>query len=166
MQKATYYDNSGLFGGYTYSKSDSYAYGPAHQAYPTSSIENEYQGPICSVQSTTVRPPVHKNSDINGSCMRPNGNQGSQPESVGDQQQAPPLAATSPNSSNTTTQKKKSPSNNGSNTATSVITKQIFPWMKETRQNSKQKSTNCTTPGIAYVNMYLSMCVHSMGWLF
>lgn len=163
MQKATYYDNSGLFGGYSYSKSDSYAYGPAHQSYPTSSIENDYQGPICSVQSTTVRPPVHKNSDINGSCMRPNGSQGSQPESVGDQQQAPPLAPTSPNSSSTTTQKKKSPNNSGSNTATSVITKQIFPWMKETRQNSKQKSTNCTTPGIAICEHVLVHVMASMG---
>ncbi|PKK29635.1 homeobox D3, partial [Columba livia] len=31
MQKAAYYDNAGLFGGYTYSKADAYPYGAAHQ---------------------------------------------------------------------------------------------------------------------------------------
>ncbi|XP_051998310.1 homeobox protein Hox-D3a [Xyrauchen texanus] len=149
MQKATYYDNAGLFGGYPYPKSDSFAYGPAHQGYSSSSIENDYQNAVCSIQTTSVRPPSHKNGDINGSCMRQSAIQvNSQPENINEQQQqAAPLAASSPSPNTNSTQKKKSPSNTGSSTATPVITKQIFPWMKESRQNSKQKSTNCTTAG-------------------
>ncbi|XP_051565265.1 homeobox protein Hox-D3a-like [Myxocyprinus asiaticus] len=149
MQKATYYDNSGLFGGYSYPKSDSFTYGPAHQGYSSSSIENDYQNAVCSIQTSSVRPPSHKNGDISGSCMRQSAIQvNSQPENISEQQQqAAPLAASSPSPNTNSTQKKKSPSNTGSSTATPVITKQIFPWMKETRQNSKQKSTNCTTAG-------------------
>ncbi|RXN07127.1 homeobox Hox-D3 [Labeo rohita] len=56
-------------------------------------------------------------------------------------------AASSPSPNSNSTQKKKSPSTTGSSTATPVITKQIFPWMKETRQNAKQKSTNCPAAG-------------------
>lgn len=87
---------------------------------------------------------------MNGSCMRPSAsNSNSQPEGLVEQQQqqAAPLAASSPSPNTSSTQKKKSPNSNGSSTATPVITKQIFPWMKETRQNSKQKSTNCPAAG-------------------
>ncbi|CAM9343098.1 unnamed protein product, partial [Lampetra planeri] len=63
------------------------------------------------------------------------------------EQQAPPLPS-SPSSNSSTSQKKKSPtSSSASGTATPALTKQIFPWMKETRQNAKQKSNNCTTAG-------------------
>ncbi len=97
MQKATYYDNAGLFGGYSYPKSDSYTYGSTHQGFSSASIENDYQNPICPIQTTSVRPPAHKNGDINGSCMRPSASQGnSQTESISEQQQAAPLAASSP----------------------------------------------------------------------
>ncbi len=149
MQKATYYDSAGLFGGYSYPKSDSYTYGSTHQGFSSASIENDYQNPICPIQTTSVRPPAHKNGDINGSCMRPSASQGnSQTESVSEQQQAAPLAASSPSPNSNSTQKKKSPSTTGSSTATPVITKQIFPWMKETRQNAKQKNTNCPAAGM------------------
>ncbi|KAI7809050.1 homeobox protein Hox-D3a [Triplophysa rosa] len=156
MQKTTYYDNAGLFGGYSYPKSDSYTYGPAHQGYSSSSIENDFQNPICPIQTTSARPPAHKNGDINGSCMRPSASHSnSQPENIIEQQQqqqqqqqqAAPLAASSPSPNTSSTQKKKSPSSTGSSTATPVITKQIFPWMKETRQNAKQKGTNCPAAG-------------------
>ncbi|RXM30374.1 Homeobox protein Hox-D3 [Acipenser ruthenus] len=146
MQKAAYYDNSGLFGGYSYTKSDAYSYNSAHQPYPPSTIENDFQSSVCTgtIQTPTIRPPSHKSSDINGSCMRTSGNQGSsQPANISEQQQAPPLPASSPNSSSTSTQKKKSASTSSVNSTSPVITKQIFPWMKESRQNSKQKS-NCT----------------------
>lgn len=149
MQKATYYDNAGLFGGYSYPKSDSYGYGSSHQPYPTSTMESDYQGPICPLQTAAVRPPSHKNSDHNGSCMRPSGSQNnSQSEAITEQQpQAPPLAASSPGSNSSSSQKKKSPTNNGSNASNPVMSKQIFPWMKETRQNSKQKSNTVATAG-------------------
>ncbi|XP_034042647.1 homeobox protein Hox-D3a [Thalassophryne amazonica] len=152
MQKATYYDNSGLFGGYTYPKADSYNYGPAHQSYPSSNLDNEYQGPVCPIQTSAVRPPALKDNELNGDCMRQsasqsnnnNNNNGSQPPSIGEQQ-PPPLSASSPGSNSS--QKKKSPPNNASGTGTPALTKQIFPWMKESRQNSKQKSNNCAAAG-------------------
>ncbi|NXE06191.1 HXD3A protein, partial [Lophotis ruficrista] len=81
MQKAAYYDNAGLFGGYTYSKADAYPYGAAHQPYGQAGLDGEYPGSACS----------------------------------------------------------GGPNSSGSATAT--LSKQIFPWMKESRQNSKQKST-------------------------
>ncbi|KAE8299297.1 Homeobox protein Hox-D3 [Larimichthys crocea] len=149
--KATYYDNSGLFGGYTYPKPDSYNYGPAHQSYPTSNIESDYQGSVCPIQTSTVRPPTLKDSDLNGDCMRQSSSQSSssnnnnsssssssssQATSIGEQQ-APPLSASSPSSNSSASQKKKSPSSSASNSSTPALTKQIFPWMKETRQNCK-----------------------------
>lgn len=150
MQKATYYDNSGLFGGYTYPKPDSYNYGPAHQSYSTSNIETDYQSSVCPIQTPSVRPPTLKDSDLNGDCMRQSGSQSnsssSQANSVGEQQ-GPPLSASSPSSNGSTSNKKKSPSSSGSSSATPALTKQIFPWMKETRQNSKQKSNNCAAAG-------------------
>ncbi|CAL8389732.1 homeobox protein Hox-D3a [Gadus morhua] len=149
MQKATYYDNSGLFGGYSYPKPDSYNYGPAaHQAYTTSSLENDYQASVCPIQTTAVRPPTLKDTDLNGDCMRQaSSNQSnSQPPSIGEPP-APPLSATSPAPNSSSSQKKKTPTNGATNTSTPVITKQIFPWMKESRQNAKQKGSGCTSAG-------------------
>ncbi|NXF15742.1 HXD3A protein, partial [Rhodinocichla rosea] len=48
MQKAAYYDNAGLFGGYTYSKADAYPYGAAHQPYGQAGLDGEYPGSACS----------------------------------------------------------------------------------------------------------------------
>lgn len=150
MQKATYYDNSGLFGGYSYPKPDSYSYGPAHQSYPTANIESDYQGPVCPIQTPAVRPPALKDTDLNGDCMRQSSSQssnsGTQAGSISEQQ-APPLSASPPSSNSSASQKKKSPSGGASGAATPALTKQIFPWMKETRQNSKQKSNNCVAAG-------------------
>lgn len=165
MQKATYYDNAGLFGGYSFPKSDTYTYSSAHQGFSSASIENDYQNPICPIQTTSVRPPAHKNGDINGSCMRPSASQGnSQTESISEQQAAP-LAASSPSPNSNSTQKKKSPSTTGSSTATQVITKQIFPWMKEHRQNAKQKNTNCPASGMDCVCALLFSMERAHIWL-
>lgn len=145
MQKATYYDNSGLFGGYTYPKPDSYNYGP--QSYTTATLESDYQGSVCPIQTPAVRPPALKDADLNGDCMRQSSNQSNsnQDTSTGEQP-GPPLSASSP-SPNSSSQKKKSSSSSASNNATPAITKQIFPWMKETRQNAKQKGNNCAAAG-------------------
>lgn len=153
MQKATYYDNSALFGGYSYPKTDSYSYGPAHQSYPPASLDNDYQGPVCPIQTAAVRPPTLKEGELNGDCMRQSSSQGgggggsSQASSIAEQQ-APPLSAASPSPNGSTPQKKKSPSGGASGSGTPALTKQIFPWMKETRQNAKQKSSSsCPAPG-------------------
>ncbi|XP_049583482.1 homeobox protein Hox-D3a [Syngnathus scovelli] len=166
MQKATYYDNSGLFGGYTYPKADSYNY--AHQSYPAANIDADYQGSVCPIQTPSGRPLTLKESDLNGDCMRQsnssagssqsnnstNSNSSSQASNAGEQQQqqqqqpqqaGAPLPP-SPGSNGNAPQKKKSPA--GSNNASPALTKQIFPWMKETRQNAKQKTNNnCPAAG-------------------
>lgn len=165
MQKATYYDNSGLFGGYTYPKPDSYTYGPAHQSYSTANLDSDYQGSVCPIQTSAVRPPALKEGDLNGDCMRQSSNQSnsSQVTSVGEQQ-APPLSASSPSPNSSAPQKKKSPSGGGSNSGTPALTKQIFPWMKETRQNAKQKSnSSCTATGRDHAMEKMCLCVWSGG---
>ncbi|XP_053554453.1 homeobox protein Hox-D3 [Bombina bombina] len=146
MQKTAYYENSGLFGGYTYAKPESYSYSSSHQPYPQSALENDYPSSACSVQPSAIRPPAHKTSDISGSCMRTSSNQNtSQTPNINEQHQAPSLPPTSPNHGNASTQKKSKPSNSSSSTQ-ATMTKQIFPWMKESRQNSKQKTAS-TPPG-------------------
>ncbi|EPY77240.1 homeobox protein Hox-D3 isoform 1 [Camelus ferus] len=165
MQKAAYYENPGLFGGYGYSKAaDTYGYGAPHQPYPppaaANSLDTDYPGSACSIQSSApLRAPAHKGAELNGSCMRPGtgnsqgGSGGSQPPGLNSEQQPPqppPPPPTLPPSSPTNpgggvpTKKAKGGPNASSSSAT--ISKQIFPWMKESRQNSKQKN-NCATAG-------------------
>ncbi|NP_001091156.1 homeobox protein Hox-D3 [Xenopus laevis] len=147
MQKTAYYENSGLFGGYTYAKPESYSYGPSQQQYPQSSLDNDYPSTACSVQPAAIRAPNHKTNDISNSCMRTTSSQNSnQTPSISNQQhQAPSLPPSSPSHSNTSAQK-KSKSSNSSGSSQSTMNKQIFPWMKESRQNSKQKNSSSTPP--------------------
>ncbi|XP_070587914.1 homeobox protein Hox-D3 [Erythrolamprus reginae] len=168
MQKTAYYDNSTLFGAYGgsggYGKTDAYGYttGPP-QPYAQPALETDYPGSACSLQSAApIRgaPPGHKSSELGGSCMRPGG--GSQgvpqpPPGLGDQQQQPPQqqpppppTLPSPSPPNSTAHagsaKKGKSGPNSSNGSPATISKQIFPWMKESRQNSKQKN-NCPPAG-------------------
>lgn len=146
MQKTTYYDNSGIFSGYSYQKSNTYNYSSGHQTYPPPSVDGDYQNSTCPVQTSSARAPTHKSTDINGSCMRTSSNQGTaQLPSISEPQQPPPLPP-SPNGSNTATQKRTKSIPNSSSGPPATLTKQIFPWMKESRQNTKQKN-NCTVAG-------------------
>ncbi|XP_051842116.1 homeobox protein Hox-D3 [Antechinus flavipes] len=166
MQKTAYYENTGLFGGYGYSKAaDTYGYGSTHQPYPPpaapAALDADYTGSACSIQSSApIRAPTHKGGELNGSCMRPGGGSGqtggggSQPPGLNTDQQPPPpppppptLPPSSPtNPSGATPVKKAKGGPNASGSSSATISKQIFPWMKESRQNSKQKS-NCATSG-------------------
>ncbi|XP_013910643.1 PREDICTED: homeobox protein Hox-D3 [Thamnophis sirtalis] len=166
MQKTAYYDNSTLFGAYggsgSYGKADAYGYttGPP-QPYPQPALETDYSGSACSLQGAApIRgaSAAHKSSELSGSCMRPGG--GSQvvpqpPPGLGDQQppqQQPPPPPTLPspsppnNATHAGSAKKGKNGPNSSNGSPATISKQIFPWMKESRQNSKQKN-NCPPAG-------------------
>ncbi|NXQ33025.1 HXD3 protein, partial [Alaudala cheleensis] len=149
MQKAAYYDNAGLFGGYTYSKADAYPYGAAHQPYGQAGLDGEYPGSACSVQgSAPGRAPAHKGSELSGSCMRPGGGGpgGSQPPGIGEHQPPALPPSSPPNPPPSVPPPKKTKGGpNSSGSASATLSKQIFPWMKESRQNSKQKST-CAPP--------------------
>ncbi|NXJ10188.1 HXD3 protein, partial [Odontophorus gujanensis] len=144
MQKTAYYDNAGLFGGYTYSKADAYPYGAAQQPYGAAGLDGEYPGSACSVQgSAPGRGPAPKGPELGGSCMRTAGGGpgGSQPPSIGEQQPPALPPSSPPNPSSAPPPKKAKGGPNASGSASATLSKQIFPWMKESRQNSKQKST-------------------------
>lgn len=165
MQKAAYYENPGLFGGYGYSKAtDTYGYGTPHQPYPppaaANSLDTDYTGSACSIQSSApLRAPAHKGAELNGSCMRPGtgnsqgGGGGSQPPGLNSEQQPPqpppppptlpPSSPTNPGGGAPAKKAKGGPNASGSS---ATIGKQIFPWMKESRQNSKQKN-GCAAAG-------------------
>nr|AIM47972.1 HOXB3y [Pantodon buchholzi] len=146
MQKTSYYDNSTIFGGYSYQGANGFGYDAAQPVYQSSGhLENDYQRSACSLQSLgNSTPQQHsKTKEINGSCMR----HSIPPE----HHQAPPVsppqnAANSTNSS--TAQQPASSVSTTTKTAPAksslppnpTLTKQIFPWMKESRQNSKQKN--------------------------
>ncbi|XP_023798367.1 homeobox protein Hox-B3-like [Cyanistes caeruleus] len=132
MQKASYYDSSTLFGGYSYGGgANGFGYEGAQQPFQAAShMENDFQRSACSLQSLGNAAPHGKNKELNGSCMRP----GLAPETPG-----------SPNANNGSGGGGNGQAGSGKSAAGKAnlgagISKQIFPWMKESRQNSKQKN--------------------------
>ncbi|NWT63130.1 HXB3 protein, partial [Erythrocercus mccallii] len=121
MQKASFYDGSALFGAYPYGAgANGFGYEGAQPPFQASShLESDFPRSSCSLQSQQG-----KDKELNGSCMRP----GLAPES--------PNGANNANNANGGAGK----SNPGKANPGASISKQIFPWMKESRQNSKQKS--------------------------
>ncbi|MBN3298070.1 HXA3 protein, partial [Amia calva] len=157
MQKATYYDSSAIYSGYPYQGANGFGYNANQQQYPPSShVESDYHRPACSLQSPSATVPHQKPHDIAESCMRNSAVQSSQPPVIPDSHQQPPSQApaaaqpppppvsppqnTSTSSSQSNTS--KTPAHSSPNAATS---KQIFPWMKESRQNSKQKNNSSSS---------------------
>ncbi|XP_060638018.2 homeobox protein Hox-A3 [Anolis sagrei] len=139
---------------------------------PSSSlVETEYHRPACSLQSPGGSGgggvgggalPHHKATDINESCMRtltsqtlppqvlpeqPQQQQPPPPSQQGPQQPAPPPPPSSvsppPNAPNATS----APANatKGAILNSPTMSKQIFPWMKESRQNTKQKHSGSSS---------------------
>lgn len=158
MQKTTYYDNSTLFGGYSYQGANGFGYDAPAPAFQNSAhLEGDYQRSACSLQSlgTSAPPqPQHaKTKELNGSCMRPS----LPPEHHPPPQVSPPQNAVNVAASNATQQPggsggggggagsggtSKSSSKSSSMATNPTLTKQIFPWMKESRQNTKQKNSS------------------------
>ncbi|NXO46709.1 HXB3 protein, partial [Locustella ochotensis] len=126
MQKASYYDSpAALFGGYSYGGGgNGFGYEGAQPPFqPSPHAEGDFQRSACSLQALGDQ--QHgKNKELNGSCMRPG-----LPETPG-----------SPNDANNNGQAGAGKSGPGKAGLGAGISKQIFPWMKESRQNSKQKS--------------------------
>lgn len=134
MQKTTFYDNCTLFGGYTYQGANGFSYEVAQEPYPPSShVESDFQRSACSMQPAGTSGPHAKPKDINGSCMRSN-----HPE----HRQPPPVSPPQNPSSNSTQPGTSKTLPKSTHSSTPNLTKQIFPWMKETRQNSKQKNNS------------------------
>uniref|UniRef100_H2MRF2 Homeobox protein Hox-D3 n=1 Tax=Oryzias latipes TaxID=8090 RepID=H2MRF2_ORYLA len=153
MQKTTYYDNSSaLFGGYSSYQVQGAAaaaaaavngfgnydapvpvshHQPAFQSATHLDVDS-YQPSACSLQALGsgggLQQQLTKTKELNGSCMRPS----LPPEHLPASQVSPPLP---PNPSNGSAAAQQPGGSAGSST-------QIFPWMKECRQTTKQK--NCS----------------------
>ncbi|XP_073428509.1 homeobox protein Hox-B3 [Dendrobates tinctorius] len=137
MQKTSYYDNPTVFGGYSY-QAGALGYEGPQQAFATSShLDNDFQRSSCSLQSLGHNGPLAKAKNINGSCMRPSlASEHHQASALSPQPD--PSAAPSNSSS---AQPGAKPSSVKTHVPSNTTSKQIFPWMKESRQNSKQKSS-------------------------
>ncbi|XP_064492449.1 homeobox protein Hox-B3 [Pseudopipra pipra] len=137
MQKTTYYDGSTLFGGgYSYGSANGFGYEGAQQPFPAAShVESDFQRSACSLQSLGN---TTKSKELNGSCMRP---------SLPQEHHPPPPVSPPPNPAssaggNSNNQPGKNAPGKANLGANASLTKQIFPWMKESRQNSKQKNSS------------------------
>ncbi|KAE8626914.1 hypothetical protein XENTR_v10006801 [Xenopus tropicalis] len=139
MPKSLFYDNSASFGGCGFQGNNGMGY-LGQQDYPS---EDDYQPPFCLPPDTANGSASHKGEhSIKGIDFHLSevSEQAQQPKSPNSDSPLPKSASTQsctskkstgPVSSDVTSPNKKS---KGSN-----MPKQIFPWMKETRQNSKQK---------------------------
>ncbi|NXU38395.1 HXB3 protein, partial [Drymodes brunneopygia] len=138
MQKTSYYDGSTLFGGYSYGGANGFGYeGPQQPFQPPSHMESDFQRSSCSLQSLGNAAPHGKTKELNGSCMRP-GLPAEPPASPGANNGSGATAA----GGNGQAGGGKSAPGKANLSASASLSKQIFPWMKESRQNSKQKNSS------------------------
>ncbi|KAM6959363.1 homeobox protein Hox-A3a [Aplochiton taeniatus] len=151
MQKATYYDSSPIYSGYPYQSANGFSYDANHIQYPRAShVESEYHRPACSLQSPDGSVVLQKPGEIAESRDRSTATQAAQPTvpPESNQPQVPILGPLPPPQSpdsltqNTSNGSNQSHAKNGSPTSTR---KHIFPWMKESRQNTKQKNTSSSS---------------------
>lgn len=158
MQKATYYDSSAIYSGYPYQSANGFGYDANQVQYPRAShVESEYHRPACSLQSpgggsVALQKPGEMVAE---GCDR--AIQAAQakvlPES---NHQAPvPVSGPPPPPSQSPGGVSQDASNgsgqpgaakSGSPTS-GTRNKQIFPWMKESRQNTKQKPASSSSSG-------------------
>lgn len=173
------------FGGYDTSVPVSH-HQPAFQSATHLDVDS-YQRSACSLQSLggnsahqqQQQQQLAKTKELNGSCMRPS----LPPDHHPGSQVSPPLPL-NPSNGNTGAQQPggsagassgtKSGPNKSSNSSSSTssssslppnptLAKQIFPWMKESRQATKQKncspSNNSGNGVLTYTCLCLSVCL-------
>ncbi|XP_053311995.1 homeobox protein Hox-D3a-like [Spea bombifrons] len=141
MQKSLYYDNSESFGGCDFQDSN----GMDYLGQQTYTSENDYQPPFCLQSDSTTAATTQKGelsikdisfplANVSEQAHRPKSPSSASPMPKSTETQSSPTKeGTGPNSADAIGTKKSSKANN--------LPKQIFPWMKETRQHSKQKKT-------------------------
>ncbi|NWI44479.1 HXB3A protein, partial [Picathartes gymnocephalus] len=144
MQKTSYYDSSTLFGGYSYGGggggggANGFGYEGAQQPFQAPShVESDFQRSSCSLQSLGNVAQHGKSKELNGSCMRP----GLAPEPP------PPRSPNADNANGAGAGGNGQAAGGGKSVPgkanlSASLSKQIFPWMKESRQNSKQKNSS------------------------
>ncbi|XP_028317482.1 homeobox protein Hox-A3a isoform X2 [Gouania willdenowi] len=157
MQKATYYDSSAIYSGYPYQSANGFSYDANQVQYPRAShVESEYHRPACSLQSPDGSVALHKSGEMAESCDRATAAiqavqskahpESNQPQVPASGPQPPPPSSQSPGaiSQNSSNGCNQPGAKNGSPTPNSR-SKHIFPWMKESRQNTKQKPSSSSS---------------------
>ncbi|TRY65718.1 hypothetical protein DNTS_005562 [Danionella cerebrum] len=140
MQKATYCDGSAIYSGFPYQRAN----GNQQQYLQTLQVEHEYDRPACSLQSPGLSGALRNANDSSEVCQQTNGTQTTishTPDS--NHPPAAPSGASSPSPLNQIPSNDPAAENSGDASPTQTRRKHIFPWMKESRQNTKQKS--CST---------------------
>ncbi len=153
MQKATYFDGSAIYSGFPYQSANGLGYDANQQQYLQAlHVESEYHRPVCSLQSPGGSAALHKPSEISEGCQRSNGTQAPVPD-IPDNNQTPTTHSepSSPSSLNQIPSSDTTAKSPGHPSPTPGTIKQFFPWMKESRQNTKQKS--CSTISGDYINI-------------
>lgn len=175
MQKATYYDSSAIYGGYPYQAANGFAYNASQQPYSASAAlgaEGEYHRPACSLQSPASSGGHPKAHELSEACLHTLSGPPSQPPGLGEpplappppqaappapQQPQPPPQTPAPAPAAPPPPSSVSPPQNASSNPTPAsaakspllnsptVAKQIFPWMKESRQNTKQKTSGSSS---------------------
>ncbi|XP_065145515.1 homeobox protein Hox-A3a isoform X2 [Paramisgurnus dabryanus] len=142
MQKATYCDGSAIYSGFPYQSANGLGYDANQQQYLHAlHVESEYRRPACSLQSPGGSAALHKPSEISEGCQRSNGTQAPVPDIPDNNQpHTAPLGTVSPGALNQIPSSDATTKSPGHASPTPATRKQIFPWMKESRQNTKQKS--------------------------
>ncbi|XP_051520692.1 homeobox protein Hox-A3a-like [Myxocyprinus asiaticus] len=142
MQKATYCDGSAIYSGFPYQSANGLGYDANQQQYLQGlHVEREHHRSACSLQSPGGSAALYKPNDISEGCQRSNGTQAPVPDTP-DNNQPPtaPCGPGSPSALNHIPSGDAIAKNPGHASPTPATRKQIFPWMKESRQNTKQKS--------------------------
>ncbi|XP_061615144.1 homeobox protein Hox-A3a [Phyllopteryx taeniolatus] len=142
MQKATYYDSAAIYSGYPYQSANGFSYDANQVQYPRAShVESDYHRPACSLQSPDGSvAPLHKPVEMAAeSCdaARAAPSKAHHPEST-----PPPSRSPSDTGQNANNNGGGQPSAKNGSPSSGARGKQIFPWMKESRQNTKQKPAN------------------------
>lgn len=156
MQKATYYDSSAIYSGYPYQSANGFSYDANQVQYPrVSHVESEYHRPACSLQSPGGSVALQKPGEMAEGCDRTSAIQVAQSKVLPESNQpgpgpvsGPPPPSQSPGaiSQNASNGSSQPGTKNGSPTS-GGRSKHIFPWMKESRQNTKQKPASSSSSG-------------------
>lgn len=134
MQNATSCDGLAIYSGYSSQCVNGLGYDANQQNYfSVLYVESDDQRPACSLQSSTGSATLHTPKGCS--------------QSKGTQNTLGPSDRLSPNSLYQNSCNGQNVKNAGHGSLTSVTRKQIFPWMTESRQNTKEQKSSITRSG-------------------
>ncbi|KAG7469689.1 hypothetical protein MATL_G00131480 [Megalops atlanticus] len=151
MQKATFHDSSAIYSGYPYQGANTFSDHANQQRYPPSQLQNNHLRAACALQSSSTSAPHAEARDTPQGCLQNSAPQASRSLDVPNCLQPLTLVAVPPPPqspvalSPTQAPHQSSTKNTPHSLPTDASSKQIFPWMKETRQNSRQKNDSSSS---------------------